>query len=251
MVLATAELAMLNLYPCLDAEGRGNVSAKELLFLEKDIAKRERIQTELRNIYEHGRVQEPLPRDAERVLTLGSWMAQNVWMTESTTGRKRMLEGTNTRSASTPARVARGRHAGDLGPSRPPTMCNAPPLRKRLGSPAAGGRPSALQIREAAGARPASALQVPRSLAATWNQADPTSGSRSASKLGLAASRGYERDAAQVVREGGEALMGEWSGCRTGSSGGNEFGASGLKMEAAPGPEIGTRPSEKRLLARR
>merc|ERR1712232_373474 len=68
--LATEELVLANLYPLLDQNGHGCVTADQLMFLEKDRVKRARIQSELARIREGGieAAAEPLRNDAQRML---------------------------------------------------------------------------------------------------------------------------------------------------------------------------------------
>mmetsp|Transcript_76633 Transcript_76633/g.135203 ORF Transcript_76633/g.135203 Transcript_76633/m.135203 type:complete len:418 (-) Transcript_76633:7-1260(-) len=68
--LSTEELMMENLYPLLDQYGSGCITAEQLLFLEKDKAKRSKIMRQLARIREQGieAAPEPLRNDAQRLL---------------------------------------------------------------------------------------------------------------------------------------------------------------------------------------
>lgn len=69
-VLGDEEKVLKNLYPLLDTTGSGACSCEELMFLEKDRAKRDRILRELYRIREYGRdsAEEPLRSQAQLML---------------------------------------------------------------------------------------------------------------------------------------------------------------------------------------
>jgi len=69
-VLGDEEKVLKNLYPLLDTTGSGACSCEELMFLEKDRLKRDRILRELYRIREFGRdsAEEPLRSQAQQML---------------------------------------------------------------------------------------------------------------------------------------------------------------------------------------
>jgi len=68
--LANEEKVLENLWPLLDQNGRGCVTADQLLFLEKDPVKKERIRKELLRIrmYGAGGTTESLPSDSQKII---------------------------------------------------------------------------------------------------------------------------------------------------------------------------------------
>lgn len=68
--LCTEEKILKNLYPLLDQTGSGACSCEQLMFLEKDRTKRDRILRELARIREYGHdgAEEPLRSNAQRML---------------------------------------------------------------------------------------------------------------------------------------------------------------------------------------
>jgi len=68
--LATEEKVLENLWPLLDQNGRGCVTADQLLFLEKDPVKKEKIGKELLRIrmYGAGGTTESLPSDSQKII---------------------------------------------------------------------------------------------------------------------------------------------------------------------------------------
>jgi len=84
--IATVELARRNLFPVLDATGRGTLSARDLLFIERDKSKRERIKRDLNYIELYGRqaMARPLPKSADKLLSKTAGMSFQSWSAVNT-----------------------------------------------------------------------------------------------------------------------------------------------------------------------
>jgi len=80
--VSSPELARRNLYPCLDQGGKGAISASELLFLEKDVEKRDRIQRELTRIRKYGKrnAADPLPKEASIIPSNRKGVLAGEWL---------------------------------------------------------------------------------------------------------------------------------------------------------------------------
>lgn len=83
--IASPEQVEKNLFPFLDADGQGAVSAMELSFLEKDEEKRGRIkqlQREKELLDKFGDLVRPLPRSAEELLRAAKCLGDASWQEE-------------------------------------------------------------------------------------------------------------------------------------------------------------------------
>jgi len=74
-LLQTEEAVLENLFPLLDQNGHGCIAPSQMVFLEKDVLKKEQLERQLARIAEHGAeaAPEPLPNTASKMLhTLAS-----------------------------------------------------------------------------------------------------------------------------------------------------------------------------------